>query len=234
MGINRINDRVIIDNAIASITVYQINHGFVAGDVVRCTASNTYTKSIATSSTNALISGIVLSVTDVNTFKLVTMGYVVGSFLSSLTTGALVYLSATTAGLMTSTSPVAFSKPIGIMIGTETMIAFPPSYNEFNSTVQNSSIVGNGSLGEVVKPNYLLKYIYIKNTTANTVNIIIDGIVNGENVTILESTNILANDELKFNIDTVYSLDYATTASITSGNWNSSNLTIYFITEKFL
>lgn len=82
--------------------VQQVAHGFVAGDIVRLSGS-TYVKAQADSVANAAVVGVVTD-TDTDEFDLMHQpGHVTG--LSGLSAGTVYYLSAATAGAMTSTAP---------------------------------------------------------------------------------------------------------------------------------
>jgi hypothetical protein len=105
-------------------TITQAAHGFVVGDTLR-RQSGSYTKALADTEANSEETvGVVMSVTDVNTFVLVYRGGITG--LSGLTDGALYYLSAATAGLLTVTAPTtpvtAVKKPVLVATSTTTGI----------------------------------------------------------------------------------------------------------------
>jgi hypothetical protein len=105
-----------------SETVTQTSHGFVAGDVLK-RSSGSYAKAQANSIANAYAVGIVESSVDANTFVLVSTGRISG--LSGLTDGAVYFLSASTAGLLTSTEPSTAgnrSKPMLVATGSTTGI----------------------------------------------------------------------------------------------------------------
>lgn len=101
------------DGAGASmVTVTQTAHGFVIGDVLRHNGTS-WVKALADSEANAEVIGIVSSVPDANTFTLLSDGNITG--LSGLTAGATYFLSATTAGALTTTEPTGIgnvSKPL--------------------------------------------------------------------------------------------------------------------------
>lgn len=95
-----------------SKSISQTTHGFAVGDVLKY-ASSTYAKAQADSAANAEVVGIVSAVADANTFTLLTNGYI--STLSGLTANTTYFLSASSAGALTSTEPSTagqVSKPV--------------------------------------------------------------------------------------------------------------------------
>lgn len=98
--------------------ITQTSHGLSVGDVVRFTGS-AYVKALADSEADAEVIGIVSAVSGPDDFTLVTGGFVSG--LAGLTSGAVHYLSASSAGALTTTEPSTIgtvSKPILIAIST--------------------------------------------------------------------------------------------------------------------
>lgn len=101
-----------------AITVSQTAHGLVAGDIVRCSGTNTYVKAQADSAANAEVVGIVTAVADADTFTL-SVGGLINSGLSLLTSGSIYYLSPSSAGGYTATKPTTATqvvKPVFIAI----------------------------------------------------------------------------------------------------------------------
>jgi hypothetical protein len=102
-----------------AITVAQDAHGLAEGNVVKCTAANTYAKATADTAANAEVAGIVSKVANLNKFSLLMGGYLESTSVPVATAGTTVFLSPTTAGLMTVTAPTVggqISKPLGIVI----------------------------------------------------------------------------------------------------------------------
>ena len=100
--------------------ITQTAHGFVNGNVLRLSGS-TYVKAKADTVANAEAVGIVAGVIDANNFQLMQVGYIAG--LTGLAAGTAYYLSATTAGAITSTAPSTpgqIVKPIIVADGTTT------------------------------------------------------------------------------------------------------------------
>ncbi len=96
----------------------QASHGFVVGDIVRFDGTTWY-KAQADSAEHAEVQGVVRTIVDSNTFKLVYDGLIEG--LSGLTPGQVYFLSATTAGAATTTEPSNFgevSKPVYFALTT--------------------------------------------------------------------------------------------------------------------
>ncbi len=91
--------------------VTQVAHGFVVGDVLYLNGS-TYTKAISTA-VGTLGVFVVSAAVSANVFEIVQAGYVSG--LAGMVAGTYYYVSAATAGAMTSTEPTAsgsYSNPI--------------------------------------------------------------------------------------------------------------------------
>jgi hypothetical protein len=105
--------------------VTQTGHGFDEGDVLYLNGS-TYTKAIATSAAAAEVVGVVSKVVDINTFELTLSGEVTG--LTGLTAGEVYFLSAATAGLLTTTEPTVIgqvSVPVGVASSATTLYVAP-------------------------------------------------------------------------------------------------------------
>ena len=111
----------------ASISVTQASHGFSSGNAIYFTGT-VYAKAKADNA-DTLGLFIVESVTDVNNFVMVLHGRITG--LSGLTAGQYYYVSATTAGALTTTEPAAglFSNPILFADSTTTgfVVTFRPT-----------------------------------------------------------------------------------------------------------
>jgi hypothetical protein len=88
--------------------VNQTTHGFTVGNVIRHNGTS-WTKSQADTAANAVVGGIVIAVLSPEVFVMATSGYVAG--LTGLTAGSVHYLSAATAGALTTTAP-AIAIPI--------------------------------------------------------------------------------------------------------------------------
>lgn len=92
--------------------ITQTSHGFSVGQPIRYSGT-TYVLSKADTSSDAEVDGMVGTVIDANNFVLVSIGYITG--LTGLTAGTTYFLSAATAGVLTSTAPSTagqISKPI--------------------------------------------------------------------------------------------------------------------------
>jgi len=103
-------------------SISQAAHGFAVGDWLK-RSSGSYAKAQANSAANAEVVGVVGTVTNANTFVLVTEGVVAG--LSGLTDATTYFLSPTTAGAITATDPSAVgqvSKPVLLATSTTTGI----------------------------------------------------------------------------------------------------------------
>lgn len=94
------------------VDINQTTHGFAVKDVIRYNGTS-WTKSQADTAAHAEVIGMVSAVADANNFTLTYGGYVTG--LSGLTAGNVYFLSAATAGAITSTAPsgaTEVSKPL--------------------------------------------------------------------------------------------------------------------------
>lgn len=107
------------DGTAMTKAVTQVTHGLSVGDVVKCTAANTYAKAQADSAANAEVVGIVASSADADNFVLLMGGYWASASVPAQAAGTVMYLSPTSAGAMTATAPTTdgqVSKPIGVII----------------------------------------------------------------------------------------------------------------------
>lgn len=107
-----------------SIMVQQVSHGLSVGNVVRPTGTSTWVKSKADTASSARVGGVVSSVLSPDLFIATTSGRVSGLSLSP--TGTVHYLSATTAGGMTS-SPPAIAIPVIYSDGDDGGVLMSPS-----------------------------------------------------------------------------------------------------------
>lgn len=86
-------------------TVAQTAHGLSVGDIVRSSGTaGQFTKAQADSAANAEVIGIVTVVTDANNFTVTTEGYITTG-VPTATAGTVFFLSASSAGALTSTEP---------------------------------------------------------------------------------------------------------------------------------
>jgi hypothetical protein len=102
-----------------SENIAQAAHGLAVGDVVRLSGAGTYAKAQADSAANAEVIGVVSAVEDVDNFTVLVAGKISG--LSGLTANTVYFLSAGTAGALTSTQPSStgeVSKPVLISDST--------------------------------------------------------------------------------------------------------------------
>lgn len=105
--------------------VTQVGHSFVVGDVLYLNGS-TYAKAKADAANTAEVVGMVSRVIDSDTFEITLSGEVSG--LSGLTVGEVYFLSAATAGAVSSTEPSVVgqvSLPVGVANSTTSMYVQP-------------------------------------------------------------------------------------------------------------
>jgi len=101
--INLAEDGPVTPPGVVVIDVTQVAHGFIVGDVVKISASDTYAKAQANTVANARAAGMVIEVIDVDNFKLQQSGFTTA--LSGLTPAAQYWLSPSTAGAITTVEP---------------------------------------------------------------------------------------------------------------------------------
>lgn len=133
-------------SATSTVTVAQTSHGFSVGDIIRQTSTvNVYAKAKADTAANAEVIGFVTTVTDANNFVYTLPGLITSAGIPSGTTGDVYFLSASTAGAMTTTDPAiagaagTVSKPILSLIESGTIGYF----HNFRGVVKSSSQVTN-------------------------------------------------------------------------------------------
>jgi len=105
--------------------IAQVGHSFVLGDVLYLNGS-TYVKASAAADNTAEVVGIVSRVIDADNFEMTLSGEVAG--LSGLTPGAVYFLSATTAGALTTTEPSVVgqvSLPVGVASSATSLYVAP-------------------------------------------------------------------------------------------------------------
>lgn len=106
-----------------TLAVNQAAHGLLVGNIVRCSATNTYVNAQADTAAHAEVIGIVSAVADASDFTLQYGGLITG--LVGLTAGLPYYLSPTVAGAYTATKPTSATqviKPVFIAISTTSAI----------------------------------------------------------------------------------------------------------------
>lgn len=116
----------------SSLRVYTATHGFAVGDVLYYTGS-AWAKAKA-DATSTLADGVVSYVVDSNNFVLHMSGYVDG--LSGLSAGSTYYLSAATAGAITTTAPSNAQKVLKAISTTAAIV-----------DVDYPAVAGGGSVG---------------------------------------------------------------------------------------
>jgi hypothetical protein len=141
-----------------SNVIRQATHGLSVGNVIRHNGT-IWTKSQADTAANAVVGGIVIAVLSTDVFVMATAGYVAG--LSGLTAGAVHYLSAATAGALTTTAPT-IAVPV-LLADTTTSAVMMPAYAPaspapfmYRASTPFTSVTGSGSI--TVGSN---KYIYV-------------------------------------------------------------------------
>jgi len=102
------------------VTITQSSHGFTVGKVLKSSGSNgTYATALADTAANAEVVGIVVQVIDATTFTMALSGRItVDGAVPDVTAGSVLFLSASSAGDLTSTEPTTaaqISKPVAVV-----------------------------------------------------------------------------------------------------------------------
>jgi hypothetical protein len=93
----------------------QAAHGFIVGDVVRVSNTNTFQKARATSPSAARFSGVVSQVIDANNFELTMSGYL-SSGVPAYPGGTLLYVDSLVGGTLTDVEPQHYAVPVMIIL----------------------------------------------------------------------------------------------------------------------
>lgn len=180
----------------SNYAITQTGHGLSVGDVVRLNGSGDYVVAQADSEANAEVAGIVSDVDGVDDFTLTVVGQITG--LSSLTAGAVYYLSASSAGDLTATEPTGLgqvSKPLLIADTTTSgyffnmrgaiIAAASAAAGELDYVQMTSDLTVNGSSGS---PNTVLtgNAVTYDGTTAVYVDFFTPALVPGSAALIVE------------------------------------------------
>ena len=102
------------------VTITQSSHGFTVGKVLKSSGSDgAYATALANTAANAEVVGIVVQVIDANTFTMALSGRItVDGAVPNVTAGSVLFLSASSAGDLTSTEPTTaaqISKPVAVV-----------------------------------------------------------------------------------------------------------------------
>lgn len=128
-------------SASSKISVNQIGHSFVIGDIIRATAvDSVYTKAQADSVVNAEVVGIVTEYTDANNFGFTYLGEIT---LSGLTPNTIYYLDPLTAGAYTNVEPTSIGqviKPLFVAVSASQAIFYNMRGNIIGVALDHSTI----------------------------------------------------------------------------------------------
>lgn len=130
-----------------AVPVTQNAHGFVVGDVLKTTGTNTYAKAQANSAANAEVVGIVNEVIGPNEFTYTTEG-VMTVGVPAVAAGTVLFLDPSTAGALTATEPSTIgqvSVPLAVVTENATSMVF----HKYRGAVLNS-IAGQPLASETV------------------------------------------------------------------------------------
>jgi hypothetical protein len=100
------------------IIVAQASHGLAVGDVIKVTGANTYAKAQADTAANAEVVGVVSVVVDSGNFHYIPFG-LMKTGVPAVAAGTVLFLSDSTAGLLTSTAPTETGhilKPLAVVL----------------------------------------------------------------------------------------------------------------------
>lgn len=108
--------------------VTQASHGFVSGDIGKALYLNAsaYTFALASAANTAEVVGVISRIIDSNNFEITLSGEISG--LTGLVAGEVYFLSASSAGVLTTTEPTTVGQvsiPVGIASSTTTLYVAP-------------------------------------------------------------------------------------------------------------
>lgn len=134
--------------AASTVTVAQTSHGFSVGDIIRQTSTvDVYAKAKADTASNAEVIGMVTTVTDANNFVYSLPGLITSAGIPSGTTGDIYFLSAATAGALTTTDPTIagsigyVSKPLITLLTSGSIGYFHNFRGVLKSTIGATNII---------------------------------------------------------------------------------------------
>lgn len=159
------------------ITVTQLAHGFVDGEIVRFDGTQ-YVKSQANNNSNSEVAGMVFN-SDINTFELILNGYIdltdsPVSYLP-LTPGETYFLSTSTAGILQTTVPSAVghvNKPLltalttttGLFVNFRGVELINSSSSSYRQSFTNSDLIsGILTVNHTLAEQYVLVQVYDNN-----------------------------------------------------------------------
>lgn len=139
------------------LTISQVAHGFVFGDLLYIEDSTGIWKKAIASDPNKTCDAIVSAVYSVNSFQVTTSGYVNGVFSPSVTIGKQYFLSDAAAGAYVDVEPLYISQPVFKAINTNQILfrSDRPSENiasgiEFVLNVGQSITLGSDSAQYII------------------------------------------------------------------------------------
>lgn len=121
------NTRFDVSNAIGPNLSRNINqgaHGFVVGNILRISGSNTYAKAQANNEANSRAVGFVSDVIDANNFVLQFAGYASNPAFGPFGAGNVYYLDATLAGTVTPFAPAVVGQVVKVLLIPDTATSF--------------------------------------------------------------------------------------------------------------
>jgi len=130
-----------------TVPINQVGHAFVVGDVIRISGIDTYTKAQADAPANAEVVGIVVEVVDADNFKYITEGITTAG-VGIHTAGTVLFLSPTTAGLLTATEPSTIGQ-VSIPLAVVTQSSVRMIFHKYRGA-QINTIAGNPIASETI------------------------------------------------------------------------------------
>jgi hypothetical protein len=134
-----------------TVTINQVSHGFVAGDVIRLSGVNTYAKAQADSEANAEVSGIVIEAVSADIFKYITDG-IVEDGVPVEAAGTVLFLDPSTAGALTATEPTTIGQvnmPLAVVSESGVKMIFHKYRGAVLSTIAGNPIASETTAGIV-------------------------------------------------------------------------------------
>jgi len=191
------------------IVITQTSHGFATGDVLTISGASLFVKAKADTFNTRQVVGMVLSSIDTNHFVLATGGLITG-IPFTVTPGVWHYLSATTAGVLTTTAPSSGGEYVGaVLYGRTTSSGF------LQISEAKSVVTGTGTFDPVyITPVTLATGNHASFTTLNIDSLVPALASTPFRFAILQAVGLANNDDTpqllirKDNVSPTYTMMY--------------------------
>jgi hypothetical protein len=199
------------------------SHGFTAGQVIRKTGSS-YVTAKADTEANAIVFGVVETITDVNNFTVVYTGKLtkVGH---GFGIGTILYLDQSTAGLLTSTAPLTgVKKPVAVVADANSFVVLNQAGVDLVDNTVKEQITQSAhsfATGDVLRHNGTI-YVKAQGTTGNSEAVgVVESSVDANNFILVYSGRIALTGRTagaEYFLDASTAGATTTTAPTASGN----------------